>query len=71
MYILSFLLGVDAFCWALMLLLVTDADVPLRERGNYFLKSVYHALMSRNNYLTLDEGAITESSSTKKWMWSM
>jgi hypothetical protein len=42
----------------------------LEKAGIYSVKSAYRALMSRNEYLTLDEGTITESSSTQKQIWS-
>jgi hypothetical protein len=40
--------------------------LAFRKAGIYSVKSASRALMSRNEYLTLDEGTIMESSSTQK-----
>jgi hypothetical protein len=42
----------------------------LEKAGNYTIKTVYRALMSRNEYSALDEWTITETSITEKQMWS-
>jgi hypothetical protein len=50
--------GVDFWAWS-----------P-EKTGVYSVKSAYRALMSRNEYLALDEGTVTETSTTEKQMWS-
>jgi hypothetical protein len=43
----------------------------LEKSGVYSIKSAYRALMSRNEQAALDEGTITETSSTEKQMWTI
>ena len=38
--------------------------------GSYIVKSVYHALMTRNEQLALGEGTITETSENDKQLWT-
>jgi hypothetical protein len=40
------------------------------KAGCYTVKTTYRALVSHNEQLALDEGTITESSTTDKQLWS-
>jgi hypothetical protein len=50
--------GEDSWAWS------------LEKTGNYSVKSAYRALVSRNEHRALDEGTITESSTSEKHLWS-
>ncbi|XP_073367716.1 uncharacterized protein [Aegilops tauschii subsp. strangulata] len=48
-----------------------DFWVWAHERsGSYTVKSTYRALMTRNEHLALEEGAITETSENDKQLWT-
>lgn len=50
--------GEDFLAWA------------LEKSGNYSVKSVYRSLVTQNEHRALEEGTITEASSTNKQMWN-
>jgi hypothetical protein len=43
----------------------------LERTGNYSVKSAYRALVFRNELLSLDEGMITETSTSEKQLWTV